>query len=941
MKLKLTVILPLLIVLIARHTDAQTYNLSDFPPYDPQVKTGVLPNGMHYYIRENKLPEKRAEFYLTNNIGAIQENDDQNGLAHFTEHMAFNGTKNFPKKSLINYLGTIGVKFGRNLNAGTGVEQTTFMVTSVPLIRESIIDSVLLILHDWSHYISFDSTEIEAERGVIREEWRMYGSADMRMGIKLAPITYKDSKYAKRDVIGDTAVINNFKHQTIKDFYNTWYRPDLQALVIVGDFNANVVENKIRKLFAEIPAVVNAVPKERYDLPNNDEPLIGTATDPEATSTDVSLMYKAETVKDSERNMGYMRLKILQRMINVMFVQRMAEITRKENPPFLYAYCRYASFTRVKDAFTGTAQARNNESIKALTALLTEMERLKQYGFTQSELDRVKADLLRSYESQYAERDKRKSSELVNANISHFMIRYPNPGIAFEYAFAQQMIPGISLEEINKEVKQYVHPDNMIVTITAPEKEGITVPSVQEIRDAIEQAKHLKTEAYVDSLAGRKLLDKEPVAGKVVKTKTNKVLGTTEWTLSNGAKVVLKPTDFKADEIQMRAWSLGGYSAADDNTIPSAQITDNIAVESGVGNFSKTNLGKMLAGKRVNITPSISDHTESISGYLSPKDFETAMQLVYLYFTQPRWSESDYNTWMDKMRNYFINMKAEPRKAFSDTISVMLNSHSKRYKPTTYELFDEMKFEKVKAFYADRFCDASDFTFLFTGKINPDEVKPLVEKYLASLPVVKRKDVFKDDGVRPPKGKVVNDFSHENKTPRTSVLILYHGKCQYTATDKLYFAAIRHILELRYIESIREEKGGSYHVGVSAQVGNLPEPEFSLSMSFDTNPKLADDLKAIVYREVDKLIANGPSDADLQKAKEYFLKQRQEDLKENNWWHAIAGEYYSTGVDLISGYEENVKNLTTKAIKAYAEKMLTQGNVLEVVMRPEGGGNRQ
>lgn len=914
---------------------AQNYDLSAFPPFDPSVRTGTLPNGMKYFIRANKFPENRAEFYIATNVGAIQEDDDQNGLAHFTEHMAFNGTKNFPKKTLLDYLATVGVKFGQNVNAGTGVEQTIYMITSVPLTRSGVMDSALLVLHDWSNFLSFDAAEIESERGVIREEWRTYGSADERMSIKLAPVIYKDSKYAKRNVIGDTAVINNFKHETIRNFYHKWYRPDLQAIVVVGDFDVNTVEAKIKSLFNDIPAVANATAKEIYPLPDNTDPLIGTATDPEATATEVTVLYKAEPIKDSDKNLGYMRLKLLQRMISSMFAQRMSEISRKENAPFLSSYCYYGSFTDVKDAFIGYAQARNNEALKALTSLLTEMERMKQFGLTQGELDRVKADLLRSYESQFTDKDKRKNRELVYQNISYFLDNEPNPGIEYEYEFAKVMIPGISLKEINDEVKKYIHSENMIVMITAPEKEGVSIPKDQEIKDVLASVNNSKIDAYTDNLSGKKLIEKEPVAGKVVKVSSNATFGTTEWTLSNGAKVIFKSTDFKDDELLMDAWSVGGYTAAADNVIPSAMVMSSVVSEMGVGDFSRTDLNKLMSGKKVNVSPAMYSDREAIRASMSPKDFETAMQLVHLYFTKPRWNETDFNTWLDRMKNYYINMQAEPRKAFSDTVNVMMNNHNKRFRPFTYQMFDEVTFEKIKAFYNNRYCDASDFVFLFTGKVNPDEVKPLIEKYIASLPVVKRKDVFKDDGVRPPKGKVINDFQHENKTPRTTVYVDYNGMCEYTATDLLYMATIRHILELRYIEAIREEKGGSYGVRVSAQMKRLPYPNFYLDMMFDTDPKLADDLKAIVHREIEKIIKDGPTEVDLQKAKEFFLKQRQEDLKENTWWYNTPlTEFYFNKVDLVNGYEERVKGLTVKAIKDYAAKTLNQGNTIDVVMRP-------
>jgi zinc protease len=913
---------------------AQSYDLKTFPPLDPKIKTGVLPSGMKYFIRENKLPENRAEFYIVNNVGAIQEDDDQNGLAHFTEHMAFNGTKSFPKKTMLDYLATVGVKFGQNVNAGTGVEQTIYMITSVPLLREGVLDTALFVLHDWSNFLSFDSAEVESERGVIREEWRMYGSADERMNNILLPVIYKDSKYAKRDIIGDTAIINHFKHQTIKNFYKKWYRPDFQALVIVGDFDAGVIEAKLQKLFSDVPAPAHASPREKYALPDNAEPLIGTAADPEATSTEVAVYYKADAVKDEDKNLAYMRLRLVQRLINTMFGQRMNELTRKENPPFTSAYCFYSGYTRAKDAFTGYAYARNNEAIKALTALLTEIERMKQYGFTDGELERAKADILRSYESQFTDRDKRKNRELVYPSIGYFLTNNPNPGIEYEYEFAKAMVPGVSLNEINGEVKKYVHPDNMVVTVTGPQKEGITIPKEQEIKGALALVKTLKIDPYVDNLSGRKLIDKEPKAGKIVKTAANANMGTTEWTLSNGVKVIFKSTDFKEDELIMTGYSVGGFTAADNKTIPSAQFMTSVVNEMGVGDFSRTDLNKMMAGKRVSVSPMLMGEREGIRGSMSPKDFETALQLVYLYFTHPRWNETDFKTWLDKMKNNYVNLQSDPRKAFSDTINVVYNDRNPRFRPVTYQMLDEVSFEKIKAFYADRFCDPGDFTFVFTGNIKPDAVRPLIEKYLASLPTIKRKDVYKDDGVRMPKGKVVNDFKHENKTPRTSVYVVYSGDCKYTADDMLYLNTIRHILELRYVEAIREEKGGSYHVGVSYNLKRLPFPMFNMNMSFDTDPKLADDLKAIVHREVEKIVKDGPTEVDLQKAKEFFLKQRQEDLKENNWWFSPLTEYYYNNVDVLNGYEEKVKNLTVGAVKDYANKTLTQGNTIEVVMRP-------
>jgi len=916
-------------------TAGQNYDLNGIPALDPKVKSGVLDNGMHYYIRSNKLPERRGEFFLVNNVGAIEENDDQNGLAHFTEHMAFNGTKNFPGKGILDYLATIGVKFGTNVNAGTGIAQTIYNLSNVPLSREGIIDTALLILHDWAHYVSFVPREIDLERGVIREEWRMYGSADERMNNELAPVIYKGSKYARRNVIGDTSVINHFAYKTLIDFYNKWYRPDLQAIVVVGDFDENKIEATIKKLFNSIPRVQNPLPKEIYPLPDNTEPLIGTATDKEATSTSVNVSFKHNAVKDSYKNLNFMRLQIIRNLINNMFGQRMNEISRTENPPFLNAYSYYRTFTKTKDAFTGTATSANNEAIRALSALLIEMERLKLFGFTTGEYERAKANVMRNYESRYLDRDKRKNRELVYPCVSNYLVNNPNPGIEFEYQFAKTEMPGITLEEINSEAKKYVRDDNEIITITGPEKEGITIPSIQEIQQVLATYRSNKIDPYIDNITGKKLIEKDPVPGKIIKTSANPILGTSELILSNGMKVIYKPTDIKEDELIIKGYGSGGQSLLKDDEVIVAGVIGSVVDQMGISSFSRTDLNKLLAGKRINLNIGIMRDQDVINVRTSPKDLETSLQLINLYYTNPRWNETDYITWMDKMRAMYINAESEPRKAFSDTITVMMTDHNRRTIPMTYKLLDEITFEKIKSVYSQRFSDPGNFTFQFIGKINPEELHKMIEKYLASLPVQNRKDTYKDDGIHAPSGHLNNDFKRENKTPRTSVFIDYNGTCNYSADDRLFGAAIRHILELRYVESIREDEGGTYSVRISYNIDKNPVPWFMMNVVFDTDPLKADKLVGIVHREVEKLVENGPSETDLQKAKEYFIKQRQEDMKENNWWNNILTDYYFYDLDYLTGYENKVKALDVNSVHDYAKKVLSQGNIIEVIMRPQ------
>ena len=929
--------LVLIIALVLSWTSlvlAQNYNLKDMPPLDPKIRAGVLSNGMHYYIRANNLPEKRGEFYIANNIGAIQENDDQNGLAHFTEHMSFNGTIHFPKKGILDYLATIGVKFGTNVNASTGLEQTVFNLSNVPITREGITDSCLMILRDWAHYVAFEDTEIDLERGVILEEWRMYGTASERMSNKLAPVIYKGSKYAIRNVIGDTAVIKHFKYQTIKDFYNTWYRTDLQAIIIVGDFDVNALETKIKAMFSEIPKVNNPKLKELFPLADNKEPLIGTATDKEATNTMVTLTYKHDAIPDADKNLGYMRTQLVRSFVNVMLSMRLMELARNENPPFMFARGNYGRYTATKDAFNCMAQASDNNSLKALAALVTEVQRMKLYGFNPGEYERAKAEFMRSLDSRYMDRDKRKNRELVRPITSNFLTNSPNPGIDYEYAFDKAEIPGISLEEINSVAKGFITDNNMIVTITGPEKAGLILPSVAEIESTLTTALAAKISPYIDNVAGKKLIEKEPVPGKITSTAANAVFGTTEWTLSNGMKIIFKPTDIKEDELTVSGWADGGASALKDEELVAGDFLGDALSSMGLGAFSRNDLTKLLAGKRANVSMMISDDQDLVSARTSPKDLETALQLIYLSFTSPRWNETDYKTWLDKTKAALINADAEPRKAFTDTIEVMTTSHNKRTQPTTYKSLDKISFDLLQKVFKQRFSDPGNFTLLFTGKINPDAVKPLFEKYLASLPTVSQKDLYVDRGIRPPKGHASRDFRRQTTTPRTSIYVNFNGKCDYTADNRLLGAAMRHVLELSYIERIREDEGGAYSVRVSFSTQKLPVPSFSFIVTFETDPLKADKLVGIVRSEVQKFIKTGPLVADLQKFKEYALKQRPEDMKENSWWNSIIQEYYQNKLDYLTGFESKVTALDCKAVQDFAKKALGQDNVVEVIMRP-------
>jgi len=904
-------------------------------PTDSKVTIGELENGMRYYIRSNSEPNNRAEFYIVHNVGAILEDDNQDGLAHFTEHMAFNGTENFPGKGVLNFLENIGVKFGHNVNAFTGQDVTAYNLSNVPLTRESIIDSALLILHDWSSYIAFEDEEIDAERGVIREEWRTRRTADWRARQEKMKFMYHGSKYAERDVIGSIDVINNHKYETLKRFYWDWYRPDLQAIIVVGDFDAEMMEQKIQERFSKIPTRENTSPRPDFEVPDHKEPLVGIFTDPEITRTMVEVYYKHPVVPADQKNLGYYRDNLVQRLYSQMLNARYNELVQEDNPPFVFAYGYYGNIVRSKSAYVLMANARENEPVRAMKSMLEENYRLQQHGFTQTELDRAKADLLRSIENSYKEKDKVKNEDLVWEYFSHFTEGEPIPGIEFEYMFSQSIMPTIALDELNAKAKEWITDENMVIFITAPEKEKANIPDKEGLLAIYKEVKESTLEPYEDNVSTEPLVSEMPKAGTVSKEKKNDTLETVEWELSNGVKVIVKPTDFKEDEILLSAYSPGGSSLVADAEVPSAQMVSAITMMSGVGNHSSIDLEKMLAGKMVSVMPYVSENEEGFNGNCSPDDLEEMMQLVHLYFTNPRFDESAYNAYMSRIKAVLQNAGSSPNSVFRDSISFMISDRNYRRRPMNIDLLDEVDFNTLQKIYKDRFADASDFTFVLVGNVNLDELKPLVETYLGSLPNIKRKETWKDNDIRFPKGETKNPFTFAMQVPKSSCFVAYQAPVEYNAQNKLYINAIDHVLDLRYTETIREDEGGTYGVSANASLSKTPINQAMVTMYFDTDPDKADHLVGIIHREFEKIVKEGPTEEDLNKAREYFLKSRQENLRENRFWSSAIREYYSNGVDVVTNYDEMVKKLDTQAVKKAASKFFDKTNMLEVIMSPE------
>ena len=905
-------------------------------PIDPEVKKGQLENGLTYYIRHNEEPENRAEFYLFVDAGAVLEEPEQNGLAHFCEHMAFNGTKNFPDKKVLDYMESIGVKFGHNVNAFTSYDMTAYNLAQVPVEREAVIDSSLLVLHDWANEVSFKKEEIDKERGVIHEEWRTRRSPHFRMRIKNNKVLFKGSKYAEHDIIGKKKVINSCDYETLRSFYNDWYRPDLQAVAIVGDIDVDNIEKKIREQFGDIQPPED--PKERYveDIPDNEEPLVSVATDPEARNARVKVVYKHDAIEKDD--LTYLKESFKHQLYNKMMNDRLSELTQEENPPFVNGYTYYGNLVRSTDAYQSIAIAKNEQIDRALETLLTENKRVEEFGFTSSELERSKEELLNDLEKQYKNRDKKKSEKYIQSYMSNFMQGKPIPGIEYKYDLAKKELPEISLEEINKLAHEWITDKNMVVTISAPEKEDTEVPQEQDVKDIIQQLEDKEIKAYKDETNKDPLISELPEPGTVEKSNTDEQLGVTEFTLSNGMEVMIKPTDFKENEVLMKAYSLGGNSLnADNGLYPSGRLYSAVMRNNGVGEFDKTSLKKKLSGKNVSVNPFLNDWREGLKGNCDSGDFETMLKLMHLYFQPAREDESAFNALMNRYKAMLSNKSADPRFVFRDSIQYVMSGHHPLKEPMSVELLNKVAYEDIVEIHNERFANPGDFKIILVGNIDPEKAKPEIEKYLGSLEGKPGDEKWKSLAFNPPEGEYKTVIEREMSVPKGSVFVNLSGPITYNYENRIKMKTIAHILELRYTETIREEQGGSYGVRLNHSVDEYPENRFNVSIMFDCAPENVQKLKGIVYDEIEKLYREGPKKEDVKKAREHFLKMREENLEENNYWLSALdhNEYHKENILINENYEAIVKGLTAEDIKKASAKYLKGANNVEIIMKPK------
>jgi zinc protease len=907
-------------------------------PIDPDIRMGKLDNGLTWFIRHNKEPEKRASFYIIQNVGAILENDDQNGLAHFLEHMAFNGTENFPGKAIISSLEKHGVAFGRNINAYTSFDETVYNLSDIPVEKPGLIDTCLLILNDWSDYISLDEKEIDLERGVIAEEWRTYKNANARMLFdKVLPVVLKGSKYAIRDVIGDIDVIRSFKPETLREFYKDWYRTDLQAIVVVGDINVDEIESKIKALFSGIPAVED--PPERYysEVPYHEETYYVLATDKEAPQTSINVIALHNSVPAEQRNLNYLRDRSLISLMNSMLGSRISELLQKENPPFPSGSIYYGNYIpRKNDAFTISATAKQNEQAKALEAIYTEAERARRFGFGKGELDRAKARNLANLENTFKQKDKISNDTYVNWIKQYYLAGEPATSADFDLEFFKAVMDGITAEEVSQRFRELMIDENRTIIVQGLEGPEIKHLTEKEAIDIIEGVKESTLTPYEDSILSESLLNEDLEGSKIVKTVPLPQFDAEEWTLGNNTRVVFRKAEYEKDNIILSAFSLGGISKVENELVLSANMLPAILPMYGAGEFDNITLTKMLAGKKAAVTVSLSETAESITGSATPADFETMMQLLYLRVARPRFEQVAHNAIVERYSAFIGNMEKSPDKIISDSVALITTGYHPRTPILTKESVGSITLDDIQEIYTDRFGNADEFIFIIVGNIDKETVIPVVEKYIGSLPSTGRKETWTDRKVRQPEGRISRTINLPLTIPKATVLLSFAQELKYNPHNYLGLEVIEGILDIVYTEKVREDEGGTYGVGISLSAQKRPVELGEALISFDCDPDRANDLLAIIYRELNDMMENGPSQENLEKTISNMLKTREENKLHNAYWSSILSRYYNYGInsDDPDNYENILKSFTVKDIKKIAGKMFKKADVVDLIFKP-------
>ncbi len=915
------------------------YDANDYFPLDTTVIKGKLDNGLTYYIKKNKEPENRASFYIIRDAGALLEEDHENGLAHFLEHMAFNGTSHFPGKGIISTLERYGVKFGANLNAYTSLSETVYNISDVPTTIPNLLDTCLLILKDWTYYLSLEEEEIDAERGVIVEEARQRRNANTRTRDIIYPVLMKGSKYVTRDVIGSMDVITNFEYKTLRDFYHKWYRTDLTAIAMVGDFNPKEMEEKFMAMFSDVPSVDNPEPVPFFEIPEHDEPRFVVATDEELRNSSIQLITLfRKGVKPEEMNYSYFRNSFVEGFYNAMIANRVSETMTKPNPPYMSAGISCGGFVKGYKAYSITATAMPDKEDVALRAILTENERVRRFGFLDSELERVKVNTLAGLESSYKQRDKTKNDQYVSPMKSNFLQGSPIVDFADYYEFAKVVIPTITAAEVSAKANEWVTSKNTTCIVSGPDNhKHLTEEEAFEIIAEVQSDPSIV--AYEDSVSLAESLIEEELSGATVTAeKTLPQFDAVEWTLSNGAKVVYRKADYEKDRVALSSYSQGGTSLYDVDLLPAANNASGFVASFGKGDYDPVTLSKMLTGKIANVSPSIGSLYESVNGACAPKDFETMMQLVYMTFEQPRFDQTLYDNAMERSWLSLKNRYKNPQNVIQDSLSLILSNYHPRTRLLNESYLNDISLEKIQQVYTDRIKDASDFTFFIVGNIELETAKTMAQKYIGSIKSEYRDEKWVDNKVRGPKGKMVKRVGIKMEEPKSTVFVrLSNNKVKVTPYDQICFSVLQGVLQLRYTESIREEEGGTYGVRVGASSSREPTPNYVLEMSFNCEPERADALKPILYSELETIAKKGPKQEELDKTLENIRKNREQSKPHNAYWMNVIYNYYRTGVnnDDPKNFENIVDKITVKDIRKWLRKFKRKADVVDIIFYPE------
>jgi zinc protease len=900
---------------------------------DPQVSLGTLANGLRYYIRKNEKPEKRVELRLAVNAGSILEDENQRGLAHFVEHMAFNGTENFKKQELASYLESVGVRFGNDVNAYTSFDETVYML-QVPTDAPAVVEKAFDILEDWAHRISFEDDEIDRERGVVIEEWRSGRGAQTRIRDKQFPVIFRNSAYASRLPIGDKHIIETFPHDVLRSFYRDWYRPDLIALVVVGDIDTSAIRNLIEKHFAAMPARANPKPRTLVPVPDHAETYVTIATDREATTTFVSARWTLPV--QAESTVADYRRSLVEGLFNGMMNNRLEELARLADPPFVFATSSKGPLVRSKEVYTLSAAVNDSGVERGFRALLTEARRVSLHGFTRTELDRQKEFLIRGMQQAYEERGKTESALYAGEYVRNFLTGEPFPGIATEYALAGQLIPTVTLTEVNALAAVWITEHNRIIAVSGPQREGLETPAESTLTAVMAAVLSADVPPYVDRVSSAPLVSIPPTTGRITATDTIPELQVQEWMLSNGARVILKPTSFKNDEIIFSAFSPGGTSLADDRDYIPASTAASVVAEGGIGEFDVITLQKKLAGKIVGVTPYIGELQEGLTGTASPRDVRTLFELIYLTFTAPRRDSAAFVSYRSRLTAMLHNRSARPESAYEDTVQVTMAQHHPRRIPFTEETVNQLDLEQSFNFYRDRFSDASDCTFIFVGTFEPDSLRGLVETFLGGLPSRQRTESWKDIGLKPPTGDISKTVARGFE-PKSQVRVIFSGPFVWSQENRLELTAVASCLRIKLRESLREEKGGTYGVAVSASPIHYPRGEYRFSVSFGCSPDRVEELTAETFRQIDTVRRIGPDDATVAKVKETVRRERETSMKQNGFWLSALQQMYANNDDPLDilRYDDRMKDLTRDDVRRAAEQYLGTGNVARFILYPE------